>query len=82
MWHTMGDWGWAMMAFGIVFWLAVLGLAVWWIGEWSRGREVAGGRGESAREILDRRLARGEIDLEAYRRSVDAIGRPHGPASG
>jgi hypothetical protein len=29
-----------MMAFGIVFWIAVIGLVVWAVGEWSRRRDT------------------------------------------
>ncbi len=35
-------------------------------------------RGDSARRILDERLARGEIDSEEYHRLVDALGHDRG----
>jgi putative membrane protein len=76
-WHWMDGWGWAMMAFGILFWAAVIGLVIWAVGEWSRRREQ-----ESAREILDQRFARGELDLDAYTSAVEALSRRDRPATG
>ena len=60
----MGTLGWLFMG---VFWLVLLGLIVWLVvrllpGSGSGGHVV----GESALEILDRRLARGDIDLETW----------------
>jgi putative membrane protein len=75
-WHSMGDWGWAMMAFWIVLWLALIGLAVWAVSEWTGRRGQPREPGESPRDILDRRLAQGEISLEEYERARDALVRP------
>ena len=80
-WHWMDGWGWAMMAFGVAFWAAVIGLAVWAVGEWSRGRGGRVSAEQSPREILDRRFARGEIDLEAYTRAIEALTRSGEPAA-
>jgi uncharacterized membrane protein len=74
--HNMG-WGWGiLMTLG---WLALLGLFVGVLLAALRDR-----RSPSAREILDRRLAGGEINPDEYRRARDAMsdgdtGRP--PAS-
>jgi putative membrane protein len=71
--HDMG-WGWGiLMTLG---WLALLGLFVGVLMAAVRDRRSA-----SPREILDRRLAAGEIDHDTYRRARDAIsdggtGRP------
>lgn len=71
--HHMG-WGWGiLMTLG---WLALLGLFVGVLLTAVRDR-----RNASPREILDRRLAAGEIDLDTYRRARDAMaddepGRP------
>ena len=77
----MSGWGWVMMSFGLVFWLALIGLLFWAISEWATKRDT--GRpssAESPREILDRRFARGELDLEEYRRALDALsGREPAP---
>jgi putative membrane protein len=65
--HSMG-WGWAiLMTLG---WLALLGLFVGVALAAARDR-----RSPSAREILDRRLAEGEIDLDDYRRAREAMSR-------
>lgn len=58
-----------------VFWLVVLALIMWLV-----VRLLPGGgsvttrpRGEPALEILDRRLASGEIDLEAWQAQRTAL---------
>jgi putative membrane protein len=69
------------MWLGPVFTLALLGLVIAgivalarWIGA---GGSDGGGRARTAREILDERYARGEIDREEYQRRRDDIaGRP------
>lgn len=78
----MDGWGWTMMSFGIVFWIAVLALAFWAIREWSGRRDPRQHAEESPREILDRRLASGEIDLDAYTGAVEALSRRNPPAAG
>lgn len=79
----MDGWGWAMMAFGIVFWIAVIGLVVWAVGEWSRRRDTGEPEHESPCEILDRRFARGELDRDAYTSAVEACGpAPSGATAG
>ena len=81
-WHSMGDWRWAMMVFWIVLWLALIGLAVWAISDYTGRRGEPREPGESPREILDRRLASGEIGLEEYERAREALVRRREPASG
>ncbi len=59
-WHMFGG------GFMWLFWIVILGLLVWFVVAATR---QPGGRGEgrkSAREILDERYARGEIDREEY----------------
>ena len=57
-----------------VFWLILIGLIVWLV---VRLLPSSDGRtrntGESALEILDRRLALGEIDLEAWQAQRSAL---------
>jgi putative membrane protein len=72
--HMGGGWWIAMM----LFWLVVLVVVVWAITqatdrrrdrdeEWRRDRDDEWPRRrDTPREELDRRLARGEIDTEAY----------------
>ena len=62
--NGMGVFGWIVMTF---LWVGVVALIVWAVANLFPGRA---GRAESAperpEEILDRRLAHGEIDQTAY----------------
>lgn len=65
--HDMG-WGWAiLMTLG---WLALLALFVGVVLAAVRDR-----RNPSAREVLDRRLAEGEINVDEYERARLAMSR-------
>lgn len=62
----MGAGGWILMT---LFWVALIGLIVWIAGHLFPTRETrAGEPGERPEELLDRRLARGEIDPDTYDR--------------
>ncbi|MHB8187434.1 MAG: SHOCT domain-containing protein [Dermatophilaceae bacterium] len=70
-----GGMGWgAWFAMGL-FWLVLLGLIVWLVARLLPGSGGGTTRdmGESAVEILDRRLASGEIDLEAWQSARAAL---------
>ncbi len=81
-WCTqMGVGGWTWM---IVFWVAVVALVVWGVSRLFPARRVP-----SAWEVLDARLASGEIDPATYRVLRDELdatrlsGRvPQGPPAG
>ncbi len=66
--HHMDDWGagwWIIMAVGMVFFWGLLILGVVWLARslpWRAER-----RGASPLEILERRLAAGEISTDDYR---------------
>ena len=66
--HMGGGW-WVVM---MIFWLVVLAAVVWGVVQIANnsGREPTSGERqppvESPREELDRRLARGEIDVDTY----------------
>ena len=75
--------GWAWWQAGLM-WLAVIAfvaLLIWLVyalvtGAIGRARQPEHGqeqRGDDTRRILDERLARGEIDIEEYRRLRDVI---------
>lgn len=70
----MGDWGagwWILMAaMMVVFWGLVIFGVVWAVRSLSHGHDHGSAR--SALELLDRRLAQGEISPEEYqeRRAV------------
>jgi putative membrane protein len=68
----MGPFGWLGMG---VFWLSVLGLIVWMVVRLlpGSGGTTTRSNGESALEILDRRLASGEIDLQAWQAQRGAL---------
>ena len=76
-----GDWGFAgMLGMGMMVLLALIWLAVWAIARFTRTEPSHAGSLESARVILDRRFASGEIDAEEYvrtRRTLEAPD-PHG----
>lgn len=57
--------GWLLMT---LFWMALLGAIVWAVASLFPSRRVTadGLPAERPEEILDRRLARGEIDQETY----------------
>ncbi|NMM24704.1 MAG: hypothetical protein HHJ11_14655 [Phycicoccus sp.] len=70
-----GGMGWgAWLAMGL-FWLVLLGLIVWLVSRLLPGSEGGTTRsaGESALDILDRRLASGEIDLAAWQAARAAL---------
>jgi len=70
-----GGMGWgAWLAMGL-FWFILLGLIVWLVARLLPGSGGGTTRdtGESALEILDRRLASGEIDLEAWQSARAAL---------
>jgi putative membrane protein len=67
-----------------IFWLIVLGVAVWALVRWVSGRAPVGGPSSgpwtspSAMEILRQRYARGEIDattFEQMRARLEATGQ-------
>lgn len=71
--HEFGWAGWLAMTIGMAgFWIAVALLILVAV----RGGRNSGSLEPEAREILERRLARGEIDVEEYRERLDAMSRP------
>lgn len=63
-WDGMSTVGWLVMT---VFWIAVLAAMVWAVMSLlPRHRETASPPPERPEEILDRRLAQGEIDRATY----------------
>ena len=68
----MGAFMWLGMA---LFWLILLGLIVWLVIRLLPGSSGPPTRaaGESAMQILDRRMANGEIDIEAWQAQRAAL---------
>ncbi len=72
--HDIGWAGWLIMIFGMGgFWILVALLAVALV---RRGRPI-GPESTDPREILERRLARGEIEVEQYQQRLDALSKAH-----
>jgi putative membrane protein len=69
----------------VVFWLVLIALILWAVSRLLPGRPVRTGPAqpgqETPEEILDRRFARGEVDLETYQlqRAALASARGEGP---
>ena len=70
----MGSLGWLGMG---VFWLILLALIVWLVvrlvPERGSGSSPARGTGDSALDILDRRLANGQLDLASWQAQRAAL---------
>jgi putative membrane protein len=71
----MGGGDWVLMA---IFWITLLAVIVWAVVRLVPGRREAGHerREPEPLEILDRRLARGEIDPDEYRQIRSTLGGP------
>lgn len=87
--HNDGWWNGGMIVMG-VFWLVLIALGVWAVVHLSRHRgstpalRPGGGSAGSARHILDRRFASGEIDAQTYaehRRILEGRSADRGPAA-
>lgn len=73
MWGYGFGWGWFMMAFGGILWIAILAILVWALIRWLDGRthasppsSASGSASPSALDILRQRYARGEIDTATF----------------
>ena len=65
-----GGMGWGGMIGMVVFWVVLIAAIVWAVSRLLPGRQTPPGPSASGQDtpevILDRRYARGEIDLETY----------------
>ena len=74
-WYRDG-YGWSHgegMIFMVVLWIVIIGLGFWLV-TWLTRKDNSAPQEESPRQILDRRLAGGEIDASQYaqaRRLID-----------
>ena len=78
MWYMHGaGWGWwLLMSIGMVaFWGAIIYLVVWLVrgAPPARRQETADSPSEPPLEILQRRLAAGEISIDEYNERRDAL---------
>ncbi|MBI2765944.1 MAG: SHOCT domain-containing protein [Chloroflexi bacterium] len=67
----MGSFGWAGMAFGLVFWVAIIAFGAWAIAQVGRDRP----RTEDAEDVLRRRYAGGEINDQEFESARRALRR-------
>lgn len=74
----MSGWGWAWMTLMTILGIAVVAVIVYAILGGTSPREPQGPR-ETAASILDKRLARGEIDETEYRRLRQALTNHENP---
>lgn len=67
MWGWHGGWGW--------WWMGLAGVVFWAVVAWAIVMLVRSGtvHGSHARDVLDERFARGEIDEDEYRRRRELI---------
>jgi putative membrane protein len=76
-WDHMSGWGWTMMVVWSAVWIGFLLVVVWAIAQWARrsaqDRQPPQQRAQTARELLDERLATGEIDPDEYQRRREAL---------
>jgi putative membrane protein len=78
----MGVGTWMFMG---LFWLVLLGVIIWAVVRLLPARQDGHGGGvyrESPEDILDRRFARGEIDLETYQAQRAALASVRGSRTG
>ena len=80
--HMDGAWGWVMGAFMILAAVAVVALVAWLVRSTTTahmhphaGPLGAGPAGETPIQILDRRLASGEITPEEHRERAAILGK-------
>lgn len=65
-----GGWMWLWGTLMMLSWVAIIAGAVWLVLRSRSGGPASGGR---ARQILDERYARGELDTEEYRDRLDHL---------
>ncbi len=69
MWGFHDGMGWWMLFGGMgmmVFWAVIIGLVVWSVTRVAGGREERGEQSQSPIDIVERRLARGEISKDEF----------------
>lgn len=74
----MTTWGWVMMIAWSLVWVGLLATLAWVAVKWVRAGSLnSNGQSQTktADELLDERLAKGEIDVEEYQRTRAALGR-------
>jgi putative membrane protein len=72
-WDHMSGWGWTMMIFWSAIWIGLVAVLAWIAVQWARRSPQDAPEPRTARELLDERLATGEIDPDEYQRRRGAL---------
>ncbi len=64
--------GFGGMGFGGILWIVLIGIVIWAVIK--AGTRTSTASTDSARAILDARLARGELAIEEYRKLRETLG--------
>jgi uncharacterized membrane protein len=64
--------GFGGMGFGGILWIVLIGVVIWAVVKSSTRTSTAST--DSARAVLDTRLARGELSIEEYRKLREVLG--------
>ena len=81
--NHMGTGGWIFSILATVIFVAlIVALIVWMVSPNSRSDGASDVTGESPRDILDRRLASGEITIEQYQQLRETLNGERGSAAG
>ena len=67
----MGAGGWVLMT---LFWVVLVAVVIWAVTQLFPGQRESRGDDETPEDILDRRLAHGDIDPETYDRLREKLG--------
>jgi uncharacterized membrane protein len=64
--------GFGGMGFGGILWIVLIGVVIWAVVK--AGTRTSTASTDSARAVLDTRLARGELSIEEYRKLREVLG--------
>ena len=86
MWGYGFGWGWVLMSFGTILWIALLVVLVWALLRWLSNRAPTSTpqmpqSALPAEEILRQRYARGEIDTATYEQMRERLERDRASSS-
>ena len=77
--YDMNGWGWMMMVVWSLIGIGFLGIVVWFATQWARRESPPAPTSTPStkppQDVLDDRLALGEIDIDEYQRRRDALER-------
>jgi putative membrane protein len=77
--NHMSTGGWIFSVLATLIFLALIVALILWLLSPTTGASQHGDSRESPNEILDRRLASGELTIEQYRQLRDTLGAPGAP---